>query len=308
MTRGERDADGLDQAPVSLGWRAFLALLRILPQGAFSRLWGHFAAVRFPTFFQRRLNRGFAGLFRVQVEEAESPPESYPSLSTFFVRRLRSGVRHWPEDLSIPGSPVDGVLGRHGILSEGVALQAKGIPYRVADLLGSEARAKAFTTGVFLTLYLSPRHYHRIHAPISGELDEAIAVPGRLLPVNLPAVRSIPDLFPRNERLIAFLEGDGINAAVVAVGAYNVGRISARFDPAWGGEQEASVTNLRGQRIPVRRRYDPALHIERGEEIMAFHLGSTVVLLLNGEDRRISMNPGLREGDEVPLGTPLLVP
>jgi phosphatidylserine decarboxylase len=187
-----------------------------------------------------------------------------------------------------------------------MALQAKGIRYRVADLLGSEERARDFSSGVFLTLYLSPRHYHRIHSPLTGGIYEALALPGRLLPVNLPAVRSISDLFPRNERLIAFIEGEGIRAAVVAVGAYNVGRISAPFDPEWGGSPEASVTNLRGRRSQERRSYLPPLPIERGEELMAFHLGSTVVLLLSGVAGGLTLHPELREGAEIPLGTALL--
>jgi len=295
-------------AQVSIGWRAFLSLLRLLPQGALSRAWGAFAETRFPSGFQRRLNRGFAQIFRANVAEAERPPEAYPSLSDFFVRRLQPGVRRWPEDSWIPGSPVDGVLGSHGTLVDGIALQAKGIRYRVADLLGSEERARDFSSGVFITLYLSPRHYHRIHSPLTGDIAEAIALPGRLLPVNLPAVRSITDLFPRNERLVAFLEGSGIRAAVVAVGAYNVGRISAPFDPEWGGSPEGSVTNLRGRRSPDRRSYSPPLPIERGEELMAFHLGSTIVLLLSSETEQLTLHPELREGEEVPLGTELLAP
>jgi phosphatidylserine decarboxylase len=189
---------------------------------------------------------------------------------------------------------------------KGVALQAKGITYSIADLLRSEERARDFSSGVFLTLYLSPRHYHRIHSPLSGGLFEAVALPGRLLPVNLPAVRSIADLFPRNERLVAWIAGEGIRAAVVAVGAFNVGRISAPFDPEWGGSAEASVTNLRGRPSPERRTYTPALPIQRGEEIMAFHLGSTVVLLLGSDEGELVLDPALREGAEIPLGSPLL--
>jgi len=302
------DTPGMSEArePVGIGWRAFLGLLRLLPQGALSRGWGAFAEFRFPAFFQRRLNRGFATLFGANVAEAERLPEEFTSLSDFFVRRLRPGVRTWPPEGRGVASPVDGVLGSHGRLVDGIALQAKGVQYRVADLLGSEERAREYRSGLFITLYLSPRHYHRIHAPLTGHIPEAIALPGRLLPVNLPAVRSITDLFPKNERLVAFLEGSGIRAAVVAVGAYNVGRISAPFDPEWGGSPEASVTNLRKRRSPERRNYLPALPVAQGEELMAFHLGSTIVLLLSSAERELVLHPGLQEGAEVLLGTPLL--
>jgi phosphatidylserine decarboxylase len=145
-----------------------------------------------------------------------------------------------------------------------------------------------------------------MHSPLTGDNSEALALPGRLLPLTLPAVRPISDLFPRNARVVAFVEGSGIRAAVVAVGAYNVGRISVPFDPEWGGSPEASVTNRRGRRSPERRSYVPALPIDRGEEIMAFHLGSTVVLLLSGEAGGLTLHPELREGAEIPLGTALL--
>ncbi len=302
---------------VPVRWRLLIALLRRLPQGALSRGWGWWAAIRWPRPLQALVNRSFARLVGVDLTEAEHPPEHYPSLSAFFVRRLAEGRREWPSDLRLPGSPVDGVVGACGRLEDGMALQAKGVTYGVHELLAGPEREGAdmpFREGYFVTIYLSPRHYHRIHAPMDGAITAARAVPGRLLPVNLPAVHSVRDLFPRNERLVVLFEGEGRaegdpfagRGAIVAVGAYNVGRISAAFDPDWAGGAHAGVTNLRERRVAEGRSYRPPLRMRRGEELMAFHLGSTVVLLLEGNpDTLPALHPELREGREIRMGTAL---
>jgi phosphatidylserine decarboxylase len=294
----------VSERKVPLRWTMLLHLLRRLPQGALSRAWGRFAELRWPGPLQGVVNRSFARAVGADPAEAESPPEAYASLSRYFVRRLRPGLRRWPDHPGMPGSPVDGILASHGALEAGTALQAKGISYPVADLLDGEGPPEGFRTGVYFTIYLSPRHYHRIHAPIAGRLHCARAIPGRLLPVNGPAVHAIPDLFPRNERLVAWLDGGERAVALVAVGAYNVGRITAEFDPGWNGRDGSGVTNRKDRSAGETRSYDPPIPIQRGQELMAFHMGSTVVLLLDGPGLR--PHPDLAEGMEIRLGTPLL--
>jgi len=235
------------------------------------------------------------------MDEAERPLRTYASVNELFVRRLRDGTRTWPSDPELLVSPVDGILGASGTMEDGTVLQAKGLSYRAADLLGSPEEARPFSGGRFLTLYLSPRHYHRIHTPIPGTVRSARHVPGALLPVNGPAVARIERLFARNERLVAMLETALGRVAVVAVGAYNVGRISTAFDPAWGGAERSWITN-RTDPPPPERRYDPAIPLGAGDEIMAFHLGSTVVLLT---EPGVTLEPGLLPGTEVTVGTVL---
>jgi phosphatidylserine decarboxylase len=258
-----------------------------------------------------------ARVLGMDLSEAQDPVGSYRSLDELFVRRLRPGARSWPADPAVVGSPVDGVVGAVGGVESGELLQAKGRRYTVAELLDDAEQAPRFEGGSYVTLYLAPRHYHRIHAPVGGTMGWARHVPGRLLPVNRPAVARVDRLFPRNERLAAVIEppagalevsaaealsGGSIGAtpagavAVVAVGAFNVGRITADFD-------DALVTNRRGARAETRE-YDPPLAVERGEGLMAFHLGSTVVLLF---ERPVSLAPGLSGGGEIRLGDPLTI-
>jgi phosphatidylserine decarboxylase len=297
--------------PVSGGWRLVLALLRRLPQGGLSRLTGWLAERPVPRPLRKAVIGGFARAVAIDRDEAAHPPERFPSVSAYFSRELRPGARSWPGDTGIATSPVDGVLGALGPMREGRLLQAKGIWYTAAELLAErDEAADRFREGCFVTIYLSPRHYHRIHAPVGGTIRAARAVPGALLPVNGPAVSGIPRLFPRNERLVVHLEAvePAGGVAVVAVGAFNVGRISAAFEPEWNGPDGKGVTNRRSRCRVEERSYRPGLPLERGREIMAFHLGSTVVLLFDGpavEGRRL--HPGLEPGAEIRVGEPLFV-
>jgi len=284
-------------------------VLPFVPKDLLSRAWGRVAGVRLPQALQGRVNRLFARLVGADLAEAEHPPERYASLSAFFVRGLTPGARPWLADPGDLGSPADGIVGAHGHIDEGTAVQAKGIEYRLADFLGSVEAAERFVGGVFLTIYLAPRHYHRVHAPGRTALHLARRIPGRLFPVNAPAVSSVRDLFVRNERLVTMLQGAGVEVAVVAVGALNVGSISADFGPDSGGALDSGPGGALGRRSsqPVTRAYDPPLRLEAGDPLMTFHLGSTVVLLAKGPSGHpAELHSELRTGREIRVGEPIL--
>ena len=291
-----------DPEGVGPGWRAILASLDRLPQGALSRLFGRLADVPLPRPLRRPILGAFVRFTGIRMEEAAEPMERYGSINDLFVRRLAPGLRSWPDDPTLVTSPVDGVLGACGTIQGGTLIQAKGLDYRAADLLA--ASADRYEGGLFLTLYLSPRHYHRIHTPLPGRVIRARHVPGRLLPVNAPSVRSVEGLFATNERLVAELDTAAGRVAVVAVGATNVGRISAAFDPEWAGGPEASVTN-RPSPVPPERDYPGGVPVEAGGELMAFHLGSTVVLLT---EPGLLPAPDAVSATEVMVGTILARP
>jgi phosphatidylserine decarboxylase len=283
---------------------------------------GRLADVPVPRPLRRPVWGAVSRVLGMDLTEARYPVTEYRSLDELFVRPLRVGARRWPAGVDVAASPVDGVVGAFGRVDSGELLQAKGRRYTVAELLDDTEQAERFRDGAYLTLYLAPRHYHRIHAPVAGQVAWARHIPGRLLPVNQRAVGRIDRLFPRNERLVAVIEpsgpaepeepGVGIGhgpgaapsldpvshgpgaVAVVAVGAFNVGRITADFDTGL-------LTNRRGA-VPTTHEYDPPLAVGRGDGIMAFHLGSTVVLLF---ERPVSMEPGLQPGAEIRLGDAL---
>jgi phosphatidylserine decarboxylase len=288
----------------SPAWRATLALLRRLPQAALSRSLGRLADVPVPRGMRRTVFGRFARAVGADLSEVERPIQDYATLNEFFVRRLKPGLREWPADRLAVASPVDGIIGAVGRVEQGTAVQAKGRRYSVGELLGDPAEQQAYEGGWFITLYLSPRHYHRVHAPVGGAITRALHIPGTLLPVNAPSVAHIPDLFARNERVLCVIASPVGAAAVVAVGAYNVARISTAFDPSWGGAR-AWVSNRRDPLVRERR-YDPPVPVDRGAELMAFHLGSTVVLLFPAGT--LELDPGCRPGEEVRLGRILARP
>jgi len=295
------------KTPRTAFWRGAIAALERLPQGGLSRLAGRLADLPIPRPIRRPVLAAFAKAVGADPYEAELPLEEYPTLDAFFVRRLRAGARPRRADPSGAGSPVDGVVGQVGRISRGRLVQAKGIDYTAEELLDDAGLAERLEDGPFVTLYLAPRHYHRIHSPCRGQIVAARHVPGTLLPVNAAAVSSVPDLFARNERLVCVLDGVAGHVAVVAVGATNVGRIESVFDPDWngphGGVTNQRRTTSRRGRVADSRRYDPPVPVEAGAELMAFHLGSSVVVLF--EPGRVQLDPRVAPGREVRVGDPL---
>ncbi len=302
----EKDSEIPDVSPdlPSATWRMVLAAMSRLPQAGLSRAFGAIADTPLPASMRATVLGGFAKAVGINIQEAEKPIEEYSSVNDFFVRRLAPGLRRIPNDPNVAASPVDGVAGQLGTIRDGRLIQAKGRLYSAAGLLDDAGEAARFDGGAFITIYLSPRHYHRIHSPCEGHIPLARHIPGGLLPVNRPAVTHVSDLFARNERLLCYIDSPLRRVALVAVGAYNVGRISAAFDPEWNappGKAAGWVTNRPGTE-PATHRYVPPKPVRQGEEVMAFHLGSTVVLLF---EKGVQIASGLAPGDEVRLGQPI---
>ncbi len=237
-----------------------------------SRVAGVLADLRLPRVVLAPAIRVYARVFGVDLGEAALPPESYDTFDAFFTRRLREGAR---PIASAPGavvSPSDSRLSAIGAIpGDGLLEQVKGSTYSIEALLGSAADAEPFREGVHATLYLSPAMYHRVHSPVDGRVRAWRHVPGRLFPVNAAAVRSVPGLFARNERVAVFLDTEEHGpAAVVLVGAANVGRMSLAFADLVTNSGRPGGWATPAVPVPLRR----------GDELGAFHLGSTVVLLL----------------------------
>jgi phosphatidylserine decarboxylase len=237
-----------------------------------SRVTGRLADLRLPPALLQPLLRLYAGACGVELGEAALPLQAYPTFNAFFTRRLREGARPVAGGPGVVVSPSDSRLCAIGPVPADARIeQVKGVSYSIEALLGSAEDAARFKCGVHATLYLSPAMYHRVHAPVDGAVHAWRYVPGRLFPVNPTGVRSVPGLFTRNERVAVFLESAAHGpVAVVLVGASNVGRISLAFTDL--------VTN-RGHASGLFR--PPAgIALRRGDELGAFNLGSTVVLLV----------------------------
>ncbi|WP_431930256.1 archaetidylserine decarboxylase [Micromonospora sp. RP3T] len=209
-------------------------------------------------------------MFGARPQEAAFPVEQYPSLNAFFTRELRPGLR--PVATRAIVSPVDATVGAYGIVRSDTLVQAKGRDYALTALLGDSASADRYEGGTYATLYLSPRDYHRFHAPVAGEITAATYIPGSLWPVNVAAVANVANLFAVNERIVIELDGErGGRVAVVPVGATMVGMTRLAFD-------DDLHTNARRREVR-HHRYDPPVHVEAGAALGHFEFGSTIVLV-----------------------------
>ncbi|HUJ24416.1 MAG TPA: archaetidylserine decarboxylase [Myxococcales bacterium] len=248
-------------------------LLKLLPKNTLSRAVGAACRVSAPRPVVRAAIRAFARKYKVDESEAERPIADYPTFTEFFTRRLKPGARPIAAG-SVAVSPVDGTVGEIGDIVESRLLQAKGKHYTLAELIGgpsAEHDARQFAGGVFCTIYLAPYNYHRIHAPLGGDVAGYVNMPGQLWPVNAVGVRNVEKLFCVNERLTTFLKTPRGACAVVAVGATNVGRIRAVYDDV--------VTNAKRTRRAARTMYEKPIPVEKGGELALFEMGSTVVVL-----------------------------
>jgi len=270
--------------------------LAVLPHQFLSRLVR--SATRWKvSWWKNPLIRLFIRHFNVDMTQAEAADAGdYADFNSFFTRALKPGVRTFPEDPQAITSPVDGRVSQAGDIRAGRLIQAKGQDYSLTALLGGDSRSAAdFENGKFATLYLSPRDYHRIHMPCRGELLETTYVPGRLFSVAPHTTRAIPGLFTRNERLVTRFDTPAGPMVLIMVGAIFV----SCMETVWGGLVNPSM-GMQLQKKRYAQGDRPAVSLQRGEEMGAFNMGSTVILLFGAE--RIDWVNDLQPGAPVRLG------
>ncbi|MGR9087035.1 MAG: archaetidylserine decarboxylase [Gammaproteobacteria bacterium] len=232
--------------------------------------------------------------YGVDLEEAlVQNIDAYKSFNHFFTRELKPGVRPLTTEHDAVACPADGAVSQAGKITGGDIFQAKGRSFTAIDLLGGDAeRAKPFENGVFATIYLSPKDYHRLHMPLTGTLKEMVHIPGRLFSVNAATTRSVPGLFARNERVAAIFDTRFGPMALVLVGAIFVSSI----ETVWHG-----VVSPPTAKSIQTWRYDgnaPTLAI--GEEMGRFNMGSTIIVLFG--KNKVQWTDGFEADKSVKLG------
>ncbi|MFI4969876.1 MAG: archaetidylserine decarboxylase [Lysobacterales bacterium] len=234
--------------------------------------------------------------YRVDLDEAEhADPTAYRHFNAFFTRALKPGARPRPAGAEAILCPADGRISQAGAIRDGRVLQAKGRDFTVAELLGDDAAAAAYASGNFLTVYLSPRDYHRVHMPLAGELVASVHIPGRLFSVAPFAVATIPRLFARNERLVCHFRNERGPFVVVLVGAMLVSGI----ETVWGGVEVPPYA----AKITRRDWRGRGIRLASGTEMGRFNMGSTAIVLLPAGlgrfDSRLSPEQPVRVGELV---------
>ena len=269
--------------------RLFVLLQYLLPRHWLTATMYRIAHLRIPAV-KDVLIRGFVRLYDVDLEEVcQNVPGDFQSFNDFFIRELHADARPIESGPDAIVSPVDGILSVASTLESHSILQAKGLHYSLEELFAINLdEARAYANGSFATLYLAPYNYHRVHMPIAGELVAAHYVPGDLFSVNAATVARVPGLFRRNERLNLHFETPSGPAALIFVGALNVGSIST----PWSGEirprKRGVVESLNMDAAPRS--------LDKGDLLGWFNMGSTVILLLpKGIAKwRKTLVPGLR--------------
>jgi phosphatidylserine decarboxylase len=252
---------------------AFVLLQHILPRHWLTAVIWRIARIRHPGFKDFLITR-FTRAFDVDLDEVKlEVPGDFATFNEFFIRELADGARPIDDDSDALVSPADGTVSVAGTIRADSIFQAKGIDYSLGDLLATDLQeAEHYVDGSFATIYLAPYNYHRVHAPLAGELLAARYVPGDLFSVNEATVSRVDGLFRRNERLVMHLRTAYGPAVVILVGALNVGSIST----PWTGEirprKEGVVDELDISGYPAE--------LDKGDLLGWFNMGSTVILLL----------------------------
>ena len=281
-----------------MNWnRVKIQLQHVMPKHASSRVMGKFAAAQAGWFTQAFI-RWFIRHYKIDMSEAVlEQPSDYKTFNEFFTRYLKPELRPLlANEPHLFAQPVDGAVSQLGDIEDGRIFQAKGHDYSLLELLGGdEEAAKHFEDGDFATIYLAPKDYHRIHMPCDGVLRKMIYVPGDLYSVNPLTVANVPNLFARNERVIAIFDGEFGPFAMILVGA----TIVASIGTVWSG----TVTPPTGQdthawHYPASG--DQAIRLNKGDEMGHFKLGSTVILLF--PDDVIDFTDDLEPGSVTRVG------
>jgi len=267
-------AAGLAQSTLNVA-RLFVLLQFLLPARGLSNLVGWLTRLRAGRVTQWAIAM-FVRVYHVQMDEAACPdPAGYATFNEFFTRALDPLARPLTAGPDCVVSPADGVISELGALDGGRLLQAKGITYSLLDLFDSDrALASLFDGGTFVTVYLAPRDYHRVHMPLDGQPVALRYIPGALFSVNAATTRALRDLFCRNERVATVFRTERCAFALVMVGALNVGSIELNLPRPVPFRNRPWTTWPSGLTHALDT---PAL--TRGSEFGRFNMGSTVIML-----------------------------
>jgi phosphatidylserine decarboxylase len=241
--------------------------LRVLPRARIGRALGRLADRRWSEPVGRAVVGLYSRMYDVRLDECVQNG-GWSSFDAFFTRRLRDGMREVDPDPRVITSPADGRIESMGPIDEGGTFQVKGRPYLVSELVGDEREARRFLGGAGFVVYLSPRDYHRVHAPVAGSIRRIRSMPGDYYPVNAIGVKHVANLFCRNRRVAIEIDADGDlgRVTVVMVVAMIVGRIT--------------TAGIEAHDVPLGDHvFEPPLRVARGDEVGVFHLGSTAVVL-----------------------------
>lgn len=236
--------------------------------------------------------------FFCDVDLADAAQTKYKSLHEAFIRELKPGARVIDADPEVLASPCDAIIGAHGAIEDTRVFQVKGFPYTLGDLWGAHTRTDEWRSGAFVTLRLTAGMYHRFHAPHDCVVEEFKYFSGDTWNVNPPALKRVEKLFCKNERVFvrARLTADGpckgLRIALTPVAAILVASMRLHFS-----DKQLDLTYAGPTRVACD------VPFSKGEEMGWFQHGSTILMFV---PKGFVMGEGLREGDRIRMGAPLM--
>ena len=259
----------------------FSIFITRVPKNLMSFYVGKWLFHEFPQIISQLLIKAFARFYKINLFEAEKNIKEYSSIGDLFIRKLKPGMRPIGEGIVHPSDSTLTVFKKievgekiqFGVTTPSAALyQAKGISFNLEDIFNDVEALKIFNKGTFLTYYLCPTDYHRVHSPVDGEIVKIKYIPGELWPVNEWSVVNVNNLFGINERIVVWIKTNGKMVGLIMVGATNVGKMTLGFD-------DEILTNTHPHHVtPVEKIYEKPIPIQRGDEVGIFHMGSTVIM------------------------------
>ena len=260
----------------------FTLVQKLLPKHLLSRLVGYLATCEIVVIKTLFINL-FCLFYRVNMNEAQRTNKNdYQNFNDFFTRPLKEGLRPIHGRFS---SPADGTVAALGNIKDNTLIQSKKHSYSVQELLADDT--DDFANGSFITIYLAPHNYHRVHTPCAAELQRAAYIPGELFSVNQSTAENLPNLFARNERLVCRFDTDDGAMAQVLVGAMLV----AGIKPVW-------LDSIYEPRLTATDNMQQSY--KQGEELAQFQMGSTVILLF-----KTPLTFAFKQGDPIKVGQAL---
>ncbi|MBK4765006.1 MAG: phosphatidylserine decarboxylase [Pantoea sp. Brub] len=242
----------------------------------------------------------FVWFYKINMHEAlEQNISNYLTFNNFFIRYLKKDVRPIDLNINVITAPADGQISQFGNINYNQLIQAKQYYYTLNELLaGDNIMSSKFLNGQFITTYLAPYNYHRVHMPYKGVLREMIYVPGSLYSLSSHNLNKISNIFTKNERVICYFDTDIGPMVQILVGAIIVGSI----ETVWAGIVTPPHKNK------IHKWYYHSLNqnkitLLKGQEMGLFKLGSTVINLF--AKKYIKLSKHLQLNDKICVGQPL---
>ncbi len=230
----------------------------------------------------------------VDLDLADAEQASFDSLHACFTRKLKPDARPLDPRPGVLVSPSDGIVGEHGRIHNGTVFQAKGFPYTLGELLGSQPDALVFEGGSYVTLRLTSAMYHRFHAPHDLSIQQVNYINGDTWNVNPIALKRVERLFCKNERAVihARLGKGNFPIALVPVAAILVASIRLHF-----------VNVLLHLSYPGPNQIRCNANVSKGEELGWFEHGSTIIVLA---PEGFELSETVQAGAQVRMGQSLM--